>query len=178
MLSYFQSTKMILGPSDTWLMRRSTQQPSIWYWRLSDFYLINLSVQTNLFLCYNLSRSSCSCCTIIIWPFGGIINLTRNLLTDLWWNIINDTMLCHQKLAACLCCWTVRVDFFFSIAWNTYMTQGDHFSPSCRRCFSVFSIILMDKTRNIGICRCMDVVQTHKCSLLIMGLHIFQIKLC
>ena len=30
--------------------------------------------------------------------------------------------------------------------------------------------ILMDKTRDIGICRCMDLVQTHKCSLLIMGL--------
>ena len=26
--------------------------------------------------------------------------------------------------------------------------------------------------------RCMDLVQTHKCSLLIMGPHIFQIKLC
>ena len=27
-----------------------------------------------------------------------------------------------------------------------------------------------------GICRCMDLVQTHKCSLLIMGPHTFQIK--
>ena len=92
---------------------------------------------SNLFSYHNLSRSSCSCCTIIIWPFGGIINLTRNLLTDLWWNIINDTMLCHQKLAACLC-WTVWVVFSFSIAWNTYTWQGDYFSPTCRRCFSVF----------------------------------------
>ena len=32
--------------------------------------------------------------------------------------------------------------------------------------------------RDIGICRCMDLVQTHKCSLLIMGPNIFQIKLC
>ena len=29
-----------------------------------------------------------------------------------------------------------------------------------------------------GMCRLMNLVQTHKCSLLIMGLHIFQIKLC
>ena len=39
-------------------------------------------------------------------------------------------------------------------------------------------IVLVSKVhRDIGICRCMDLVQTHKCSLLIMGPHIFQIKL-
>ena len=34
------------------------------------------------------------------------------------------------------------------------------------------------KNRDIGICRWMNLVQTHKCSLLIMGPYIFQIKLC
>ena len=29
---------MILGPSDAWSIRRSTQQPSVLYWRLSDFW--------------------------------------------------------------------------------------------------------------------------------------------
>ena len=36
-LFYFQSIKIILGPSDAWLMRRSTQQPSVLYWSLLDF---------------------------------------------------------------------------------------------------------------------------------------------
>ena len=39
-LFYFQSIKMILGPSDAWSMRRLTQQPSVLYWRLSDFNCI------------------------------------------------------------------------------------------------------------------------------------------
>ena len=30
--------KIILGTSDAWLMRRSSQRPSILYWRLSDFW--------------------------------------------------------------------------------------------------------------------------------------------
>ena len=39
-LFYFQSIKIILGPSDAWSMRRSTQRPSILYWRLSDFFYL------------------------------------------------------------------------------------------------------------------------------------------
>ena len=38
---YFQSIKIILGPSDAWSMRRTTQRPSVLYWRLSDFRTIN-----------------------------------------------------------------------------------------------------------------------------------------
>ena len=34
---HFQSTKIILRPSDAWLMRRSTQRPSVLYWTLVDF---------------------------------------------------------------------------------------------------------------------------------------------
>ena len=34
---FFQSTKIILGPSDTWSMRWSTQRPNILTWRLLDF---------------------------------------------------------------------------------------------------------------------------------------------
>ena len=30
----------ILGPSDDWSMRQSTQRPSVLYWRLSDFRFI------------------------------------------------------------------------------------------------------------------------------------------
>ena len=37
LLFYFQSIKIILGPSDAWSMRRLTQRPSVSYWRLSDF---------------------------------------------------------------------------------------------------------------------------------------------
>ena len=37
LLFYFQSIKMILGPSAAWSMRQSTQQPSVLYWRLLDF---------------------------------------------------------------------------------------------------------------------------------------------
>ena len=36
-LFYFQSIKIILGPSDAWLMRELTKQPNVLYWRLSDF---------------------------------------------------------------------------------------------------------------------------------------------
>ena len=36
-LFYFQSIKTILGSSDAWLMRQTTQQPSVLYWRPSDF---------------------------------------------------------------------------------------------------------------------------------------------
>ena len=32
--------KKILGTSDTWLMSRSSQQPSVLYWRLSDFWFV------------------------------------------------------------------------------------------------------------------------------------------
>ena len=38
-LFYFQSIKIILGPSNAWSMRRSTQQPSVLYWKLSDFLI-------------------------------------------------------------------------------------------------------------------------------------------
>ena len=40
-LFYFQSIIIILGPSDAWSMRRTTQQPSISFWRLSNFRTIN-----------------------------------------------------------------------------------------------------------------------------------------
>ena len=33
---YFQSIKIILGPSDDWSMKRLTQRPSVLYWRLLD----------------------------------------------------------------------------------------------------------------------------------------------
>ena len=33
----FSIHQIILGPSNTWLMRRSTQWPSVLYWRLLDF---------------------------------------------------------------------------------------------------------------------------------------------
>ena len=36
---FFQSTKIILGPSDTWSMRWSTQRPNILNWRLLELFL-------------------------------------------------------------------------------------------------------------------------------------------
>ena len=36
-LSYFSSINIILGPSNAWLMRQSTQQPCVLYWILLDF---------------------------------------------------------------------------------------------------------------------------------------------
>ena len=41
----------------------------------------------------------------------------------------------------------------------------------------IVGCIFLPSLRDIGICRCMDVEQTHKCLLLIMGPHVFQIKL-
>ena len=40
-LFYFQSIKIILWPSDTWLMRQMTQLASVLYWRLLDFCLVS-----------------------------------------------------------------------------------------------------------------------------------------
>ena len=64
-LFYFLSIKIILGPSDAWLMRRATQQPSILYWRLSDFLRI-LIKGSNL---YAGSRSKYPCLVglFLIW---------------------------------------------------------------------------------------------------------------
>ena len=48
---HFQSIKIILGPSDTWWMIRSTQRPSVLYWRLSDFIsAVDGSLESNQWL--------------------------------------------------------------------------------------------------------------------------------
>ena len=44
----FQSIKIILGPSDAWSMRQSTQQPCVLYWRLSDFWTSSSSENHSL----------------------------------------------------------------------------------------------------------------------------------
>ena len=39
-LFYFQSMKIILGPSDAWWMRQSTEWPGVLYWRFLDTWKI------------------------------------------------------------------------------------------------------------------------------------------
>ena len=63
---------MIIGPSDAWSLRRSTQQPSILYWRLWDLWLLcyisqwpKTKFETNLF--------------IILWFMWEVARLFCNL---------------------------------------------------------------------------------------------------
>ena len=62
------------------------------------------------------------------------------------------------------------------------LQEKAHFVVLLRSCIPGHTLLLRcpqkaEAPRDIGICRCMDLVQTNKCSFLIMGPHIFQIKL-
>ena len=58
-----------------------------------------------------------------------------------------------------------------------FLTFQAEWITACKKVRS-WEMIWKYLCRDIGICRHMNLVQTHKCSFLIMGLHIFQIKLC
>ena len=64
------SKYVILGPSDAWSMRQSTQQHSILYWRLSDFlfqneFIANVFSSRNFRLVSDWLKSVESCCQAV-----------------------------------------------------------------------------------------------------------------
>ena len=63
--------------------------------------------------------------------------------------------------------------FLFCCLWIHTWTQGEGFFFPF-----FFFLIVVVCTRDMGICRHMNLVHTHKCSTSIMGPHIFEIKLC
>ena len=82
--------------------------------------------------------------------------------------------------------------YFFSILSTNYVVfqtgqffrlkRMHHIAPSLFDFAAMqSSLAATDKwicIRDIGICRCLNLIQTHKCSLWIMRQHIFQTKLC